>query len=122
MRESAEVRAIVTHETMKATIGDAITSIAADTPFTSKAIAKRSGFDAGVIELIWMPNFEKRNWVKSGPKTDDDRLTWMQTMNMRRGWEKYRDALRDVVEGAAIDVAEEARLRMHQLGLEGEWQ
>ena len=120
MRSTKLVEKILTHERMKARIGDAIVSIAPDTPFTGKAIAKRSGFADSTV-MIMLPQFQLRNWVADGPKTDDGRPTWKQSLPQRRGWEKYRESLRDVVEGKAIDVEEEARLRMHQLGLEGEW-
>lgn len=116
------VSEILTHERLKANIGDAVRSINVDTPFTAKAIAKRAGC-ADTTVMVMMKGFIKRNWVRVGPRTDDNRETWIQTMNMRRGWEKYREALRDVVDGdpMAIDPEEEARLRLAQQGVLGEW-
>lgn len=116
------VSEILTHERLKANIGDAVRSINVDTPFTAKAIAKRASCADSTV-LIMMKGFLKREWVKKGPETDDGRETWIQTMKMRRGWETYREALRDVVDGSpqVIDPEEEARLRLAQQGVLGEW-
>lgn len=115
------VRAIVDHETLKAAVGDAVVSIPVDTPFTARAIAKRAGVAESTV-MLFMLQFKMRQWVVKGPETPDGRETWQQAMRHRRGWETYREALRDVVEGKAIDVEEEARLRLHQQGLEGTWE
>ena len=117
------VNEILTHEKLKAHIGDAIAGVPADQPFTARAIAKRSGHHESVVALM-MNRFLERNWVRKGPSTDDGRESWQQSISARRGWEKYREALRDVVDGSpqVIDKEEELRLRLAQQGLEGTWE
>jgi hypothetical protein len=116
------INEILTHERLKASIGDAIAKVPADQPFTDRAIAKRSSHHESVVGIM-MKQFLLRDWIRLGPMTDDGRQSYQQSLKARRGWETYREALRDVVEGSnkVIDPDEELRIRLAQQGLPGKW-
>lgn len=96
--------------------GDMITGLNPGARITLKAAANRTGFAESTCDILFR-DFTKRGWCSDGGPLEDGRRTWVQSLPMRRGWEKYREAMGTIFEERCIDPQQEAALRLKQLGL-----